>query len=321
MNQKSAFKTTRQLYGQPLEKRYAPHVWTVFAVLVLGGVLWWFAPDIQRSFARGASVVRSVVLRVFNVQDVRLGGLSLTGEDDFWKTVQRFAGDNLENLGEADLKALGQKLSGLPWIQNVHIHKSLSGKVIFKVTEKKPIAWLGKPEGAPFAFSATTFMESESHWALDSKTSVFAKPARPLRLPFCFGPKACPSFPGLLKTLRSNAPWILENLSGAVRFRSGRWDLVLKNGLYVRLPSSNLKGALKGLTEFMNGVHVAPLKPGAAAPSRARSKALFGPKPGQRGNGQMNLYPPCTVDLRVSGQVALAPFDTDAFQALPNPVP
>ncbi|MGK2950458.1 MAG: cell division protein FtsQ/DivIB, partial [Acidimicrobiales bacterium] len=51
-------------------------------------------------------------------------------------------------LVDVDVRAAGERVAALPWVEEVEVHRRLDGTVAFAVTERVPVALVGGGDGA-----------------------------------------------------------------------------------------------------------------------------------------------------------------------------
>jgi cell division protein FtsQ len=89
----------------------------------------------------------AVALRspLLDVDAVEVQGAEHTGPD----AVLDQAGIALgEQLMDVDLRAAGERVAELPWVDDVHLHRGLDGTVEVALTERIPVALVGEGESA-----------------------------------------------------------------------------------------------------------------------------------------------------------------------------
>ncbi len=53
-----------------------------------------------------------------------------------------------EQLMDVDLRAAGERVAELPWVDEVHLHRGIDGTVDVNITERTPVAMVGEGEAA-----------------------------------------------------------------------------------------------------------------------------------------------------------------------------
>ena len=132
-----------------------------------------------------------------------------------------------------DVEAARRRLEAAPWIAQATVRKLYPGQLSITVTEREA-----------FAF-----------WQMGGKVSVIAADGTVLgsyeqrkvpMLPLVVGPGAAAKAQEIL-TILERYPAIRSEVRAAIRVADRRWNLRFKNGLDVRLPETDVGGALDTL--------------------------------------------------------------------------
>lgn len=81
---------------------------------------------------------------LLDVDEVRVQGAASTGAEVVLERAGIQVGDRLLSV---DLGRVGQRLADLPWVQEVRLHRQLSGVVSIEVRERTPVATLATGRG------------------------------------------------------------------------------------------------------------------------------------------------------------------------------
>lgn len=156
------------------------------------------------------------------LRHVDFEGLNNVEETDLHEAVGPIEGRLID---EIDLKALGARIEGLAWVERADIRRHLPDRLAIRITERTPFAlW---QHGGALALV-------DRHGTILTDLDL----ARWRHLPLLVGegaPQAAPAMLGLLQT----APDLAENTEALIRVGGRRWDLKLKDGPLVRLPSAS----------------------------------------------------------------------------------
>jgi cell division protein FtsQ len=143
---------------------------------------------------------------------------------------------------ELDVQRAQETLEHILWIRSAIVERRLPDTVYIKLEERKPMAlWqynqvmqvLGD-DGVPISVSSIDPFKN---------------------LPMIVGKGAPAHTPHLLQALKKN-PSIQELVKSSVRVGERRWNLVLKNGITIRLPEEGIEKALQRLMMLENKHHL-----------------------------------------------------------------
>ncbi|MDQ0315318.1 cell division protein FtsQ/DivIB [Amorphus orientalis] len=140
------------------------------------------------------------------------------------------------SLLTVDADAARANLVALPWIANATVRKTFPGTVVVKIEEKTP---------------AAIWQHGRQIAVVDDNGDVLSDRLDPrfVDLPLVVGAEANQHLDDILGLL-SDFPEIAVQTRAAVFVGSRRWDLVLANGIQVRLPADNARTALAVLIEI-----------------------------------------------------------------------
>jgi cell division protein FtsQ len=135
-----------------------------------------------------------------------------------------------------DVAGAQERVSQLPWIETVTVRKFYPSTLTVEIVEREPFAlWQHEGEIVVIDRGGTPIVPLEE--------------ARFSRLPFMVGEGANELAGEIVATLGTQ-PAIAERTRAAVRVADRRWDLYLDNGVTVKLPEKNLRGALAQLVKL-----------------------------------------------------------------------
>lgn len=161
------------------------------------------------------------VSRLFGltVQDILVEGRQRADRDLVMAAIGIERGASLLRF---DAAAARQRLEQAPWIDTAIVERRLPDVIYVKLIEHKPLA-LWQTEGK-FAL-----IDPKGAVILPEATSQFAK------LPIVIGPEA-PKHAESLLLLLATEPALAARVSAAIRFGNRRWNLIMDNGVEIRLP-------------------------------------------------------------------------------------
>lgn len=137
-----------------------------------------------------------------------------------------------------DAAAARQRIQSMPWVEEVSIRKTYPGSVDIVIKERKPLAlWQsGK---------VVSILDPEGRIITGLEGNKFAS------LVLLVGDGADLEGPAFLETL-SNFTIVESRVRAAVLVAGRRWNLVLDNGLEVKLPESNIELALSRMATLQS---------------------------------------------------------------------
>lgn len=161
------------------------------------------------------------VSRLFGltVQDILVEGRQRADRDLVMTAIGIDRGASLLRF---DAVAARQRLEDIPWIDTAIVERRLPDVIYVKLTEHKPLA-LWQTEGK-FAL-----IDPKGAVILPEATSQFAK------LPIVIGQNA-PKHAESLLLLLATEPSLATRVSAAIRLGDRRWNLIMDNGVEIRLP-------------------------------------------------------------------------------------
>ena len=136
-----------------------------------------------------------------------------------------------------DVRAAHERLVSLPWIKSAKIRRQLPDQIRVDIVERHPMAiWRrGKTIG---------IIDS------DGDPIMPVVPSGLEHLPVVTGSQANEAAPHLLASLRQR-PDLASRIAASKRIAGRRWDLVMDNGVIVRLPTDEIDQALDELGVLM----------------------------------------------------------------------
>ena len=148
-----------------------------------------------------------------------------TGETTQFAVLEKLELDPGASLPGYDAHAARLRVSQLPWVSDVTVRKIYPGALVVSLTEKRPFA-LWQHEDIVAVIDR------------DGETIVAFDDPRFSNLPLLVGAGANERATDFLRDLAAYAG-IASRLRAAVLVAERRWNLVLDNGITVKLPESN----------------------------------------------------------------------------------
>ncbi len=165
----------------------------------------------------------------FGIQASRLFGLTVQDilvegrlRADRGLVMDAIGIDRGASLLRFDAAAARARLEEVPWVETAIVERRLPDVIYVKLIEHRPLA-LWQNEGK-FAL-----IDPKGAVILPEATSQFA------RLPIVIGKDAPPHAESLLLLLATE-PTLAARVSAAVRLGDRRWNLIMDNGVEIRLP-------------------------------------------------------------------------------------
>ncbi|WP_152045931.1 cell division protein FtsQ/DivIB [Aureimonas psammosilenae] len=167
----------------------------------------------------------------FSIETVDVKGNSETSEID---VLQALWSTGAQSLPALDVGAARQTLEAMPWIEKASVSKTYPDRVSIDLVEKKPFAL----------------------WQKDRELFIVNREGREIMpflanrfqdLPFVVGPGANIDAPELIDGM-AGVPELRARVKAYVRVGDRRWDLVLDNGVTIRLPE---EGAVEAAADVV----------------------------------------------------------------------
>ncbi|MBB3607434.1 cell division protein FtsQ [Rhizobium sp. BK602] len=169
----------------------------------------------------------------FAIEDVKVSGNDQTSEIEI---LQLLGLDGTTSLVALDADAARQKISNLPWVENVEVRKVYPKAIEVKLTERKAYAiWQHGSE--------LSLIQKDGSVIAPLRDNKFAK------LPLFVGRDAEAAAASIDDEF-AKWPDVRSHVKAFVRVAGRRWDLYLDNGVIIKLPEDNIDGALARLTKL-----------------------------------------------------------------------
>lgn len=193
--------------------------------VVLGVVLWVSAQGylfgaghwiMDRVAVAGASMGLKVV-------DVVIEGRSQIDTDTIKSAVGVEPGMPILGI---DIDAIHQKLTAIAWVKDVQVRRALPDKLLVSITERLPVAIWVDGVGGPAVIDETGVVLT--HENIASFGTLLAVEGTGAELEA-----------GNLIALLKGQPEIAVRVKKGIRISERRWDIVLENGLKIKLPEDD----------------------------------------------------------------------------------
>ncbi|AOF91468.1 cell division FtsQ family protein [Sinorhizobium sp. RAC02] len=163
----------------------------------------------------------------FAIEDVKVSGNRETSEIDI---LERLGLDGTTSLVALDVKEARQKLSDLPWVEDVSVRKIYPGTIEIALKEREAFAiWQHGTD--------LSLIEKNGSVIAPLRDNKFSK------LPLFVGRDAETAAAGFADEF-DNWPEIKSRVKAYIRVAGRRWDLRLDNGIVVKLPELNVPRAM-----------------------------------------------------------------------------
>jgi cell division protein FtsQ len=171
----------------------------------------------------------------FGISEVHIGGNTRTPGE----TVTAVLGfEPGQSIFSADLRTAREKLLHLPWVADATVQRRYPDAITVTLTEKVPYGLWRSPDGRVFV------TERNGNLITDSGVEEFAK------LPHLVGdgaPKDAPEIVEAVAQIRA----VQARMSAFERVSNRRWNLVLDDGVVVKLPEHDWQKELPVLEHLI----------------------------------------------------------------------
>jgi cell division protein FtsQ len=167
------------------------------------------------------------------VEKITLVGREQSTKEEVLRALGAGAGESILHF---DISSARERLVDLDWVSDASVSRLFPNHVHVRVEEKEPLA---------------IWQQNGKLYLIDSQgTTISSRGISAWKsLPFVVGDGANEHAQSLLGTL-TKFPELHERVQTAVRVGDRRWNLRLQNGVEVRLPETNLEGALTELFDL-----------------------------------------------------------------------
>jgi cell division protein FtsQ len=178
----------------------------------------------------------------FRLKAVHVQGASPMATADIIRAAGLFADQPLVGL---DLEAVRQKVESVGWVKQVRVVRMLPDTLVLAVEERRQLA---------------VWQHAGKTAVIDDHGQVIpeANPARFASLPLVVGEGADAAAPAILPIV-AQRPKLLSLTDALVRVDDRRWDVRLKDGSLIQLPSTGEDQALIQLEQLDQRSHILDL--------------------------------------------------------------
>ena len=166
----------------------------------------------------------------FKVKDILVTGRS---QVPFAELLERLSIKKDMPILGVDIVEARESLSAIPWVKDVSISRRLPDKIIVELQERVPVALWQHHKKISLIDRDGVVLASKDLQAWQQLPLVVGEGA----------PQQVMELAGLL----NSEPVIAAMLASATRAGKRRWDLRLKNGVFVKLPEQDVELALRRL--------------------------------------------------------------------------
>ncbi|WP_275783490.1 cell division protein FtsQ/DivIB [Pararhizobium gei] len=172
----------------------------------------------------------------FAIEDVKVSGNEQTSEIDIF---QQLGLDGTTSLVALDIDAARKLISEMPWVEDVAVRKVYPGTIEVNLKERKAFGiW---QHGADLSL-----IEASGSVIAPLRDNKFAE------LPLFVGRDAETAAAEFHQRF-SQWPEIAKRVKAYVRVAGRRWDLMLDNGITIKLPEHDLERAMQVLSTMEEG--------------------------------------------------------------------
>ena len=172
-------------------------------------------------------------LNFFEVKNIKITGLDTKSKNILLDDIKRL---NLENIFFINGKEIGSILNSNTLIEKYNISKKYPSTLNVKVTKAKFLAKMNN-NGKIFFIGSNGKL---------SKGKFFEE-----NLPFVFGNPKIKEFLKIKKIIDESS-FSYDQIENLYFFQSKRWDLELKNKIFIKLSKDNMKDSLNYAFKFIN---------------------------------------------------------------------
>lgn len=237
LNNHSFKKVPSRLDRKGSKKKRLKQVGMILLLLALGSSLffiWFFdvVPTVYMGFRD--SLGNSAKKYGLYVENVVVRGRKETSLNDIRNCLGKIQGKPILNV---DIQEINRCLSQLPWVKAITLGKRYPQDIEILIHEKKPMALWQHNKIIHVVAEDGSIVQSQPRESFSN-------------LPTIVGKGAPEHTPALLHIL-NEFPQISDQVASSIRVSNRRWNLLLKNGITIRLPETDTLKALQQLDEFI----------------------------------------------------------------------
>lgn len=202
--------------------------------LSLGGVWAWNNGLVTRTLDQFRASIADVSKKMgFKVQEILVMGRGQTGRKELLEAVRLERGAPILTF---DMEAAKRRIENLPWVQTATVERILPETVFVRITERTPMAlWQNRGKFALIDNNGTVILKNEIGQFTDLLQVVG---------------EAAPKHAAALLLTLSTQPELMTRVKAAVWVGDRRWNIVLNNGINIRLPEDGAATAWARLAEY-----------------------------------------------------------------------
>jgi cell division protein FtsQ len=214
------------------QKTKAKFMLVGFFMLILGGgiggLTWlWQEGYFTDKYQVGKEIVIGMSSDLgLKVDDILVEGRKFTQKQNILTALEVTEGTPILSFNP---QLAQNNLEKLPWIESAYVERRYPSAIYVNITERNPIA-IWQAQGK------VGLIDKNGHTIEHTNLTHFK------HLPIIVGEEAPFHTPQLLANL-AQEPHLLKNVTSAVYVGKRRWDIVLNNGISVRLPEKNPEAA------------------------------------------------------------------------------
>jgi len=178
----------------------------------------------------------------FRLKTIHVLGASPMATADIVKAAGVYADQPLVGL---DLEAVRRSVEGVGWVSEVRVVRLLPDTIVLSVKERRRLAVWQR--------AGRTVVIDDAGQAIAE-----ADPGRFPNLPLVVGEGAAAAAPGILPLI-AQRPKLMQRTDALVRVDNRRWDVRLKDGSLIQLPSTGEEQALMQLEQLDGRSHILDL--------------------------------------------------------------
>lgn len=169
----------------------------------------------------------------FTVEEILVMGRDQTTQQDLLKTIQLSRGVPILAI---DLDAAKRRLETLPWVRSAAVERILPNTIMVRMKERTPLAlWQNKGRFALIDVEGKVILR-EDFGAFSDLLQVVGEDA--------------PGHAADLLAFLSTQPELLGMVKAAVWVGDRRWNILMDNGINVRLPEEDPQTAWARLADY-----------------------------------------------------------------------
>jgi len=173
----------------------------------------------------------------FNLKEIRVNGVN---NFEIRETLPYIKLRNKNSIFSVDLVRLKGIFEDNQWVRGVVVRRELPNRLVIDILERKPFAiW---------QYNKTFYLIDDSGYKITTNLEKFQDLLH-------FVGEGADIYAASLVNLLKDKPQITSNIKHVIFQGMRRWDLVMRNGMIVKMPEYNMQKALIFLhTQFISGL-------------------------------------------------------------------